>query len=53
MLKRRLEQLKAAAPASDPSKSEVRRASIEEEDESAKTKITDLPPGLGDKPPKS
>lgn len=54
MLKRRLEQLKAAAPAADPSKSEVRRAMIEEEgDESAKTKIADLPPGLGDPPPKS
>lgn len=45
MLKRRLEQLKAAAPAADGNKSEIRRASIEEEDENAKTKISDLPPG--------
>jgi mannitol/fructose-specific phosphotransferase system IIA component (Ntr-type)/tetratricopeptide (TPR) repeat protein len=52
MLRRRLDQLKSAAPSSDPSKSEIRRAAIEEgEDENAKTKIADLPPGLGEKPP--
>jgi tetratricopeptide (TPR) repeat protein len=45
MLRRRLEALRAAAPpASDPSKSEVRRAPIEEDDDKAKTKINDLPP---------
>ena len=46
MLRRRLEQLKAAVPASDSSKSEIRRAPLEEEDENAKTKMVDpLTPG--------
>ena len=51
MLRRRLEQLKAAAPAaSDGSKSEVRRAVLDEEDENAKTKFVEPPPGQNDPP---
>lgn len=41
MLRRRLEQLKAAGPASDGSKSEIRRAVLDEEDENAKTKVSE------------
>ena len=50
MLRRRLEQLKAAAPANDGSKSEVRRAVLDEEDENAKTKFVEPPPGQIDPP---
>lgn len=54
MLRRRLDQLKKAAPASDGTKSEIRRAPLEEEDENAKTKMvepTQDPPGQNDPPP--
>jgi tetratricopeptide (TPR) repeat protein len=55
MLRRRLDQLKAAAPAVDGSKSETRRAALEEEeeeDENAKTKMVDPATPLGqDDPP--
>ena len=50
MLRRRLEQLKAAAPANDGTKSEVRRAVLDEEDENAKTKFVEPPPGQNDPP---
>lgn len=40
MLRRRLEQLKAAGPVADP-KSETRPVSLEDEDENAKTKMVD------------
>ena len=54
MLRRRLEQLKQAAPAAEGSKSEVRRAPLEEDDENAKTKFVeptrDDPPGQNDPP---
>jgi tetratricopeptide (TPR) repeat protein len=52
MLRRRLDQLKAAAPAADGSKSEIRRAALDEEDENAKTKMVDPvePPGQIDPP---
>ena len=41
MLRRRLEALKAASPTAEGAKSEVRRAPLEEEDENAKTKVTE------------
>jgi len=50
MLRRRLDQLKAVAPANDGSKSEVRRAVLDEEDENAKTKFVEPPPGQNDPP---
>ena len=49
MLRRRLEQLKAV-PANDGTKSEVRRAVLDEEDENAKTKFVEPPPGQNDPP---
>jgi len=51
MLRRRLEQLKAAAPTVD-TKGETRRVPLEEEDENAKTKMVDplSPPGQNDPP---
>ena len=57
MLRRRLDQLKAASPAAEGSKSEVRRAPLEEEDENAKTKVhepiqPDLPTTRHTDPPK-
>jgi len=50
MLRRRLEQLKAAAPSSENNKSEIRRAVLDEEDENAKTKFVEPPPGQNDPP---
>lgn len=54
MLRRRLEALKAAAPAADSNKSEIRRAVLDEEDENAKTKFVeptrDAGPGQNDPP---
>jgi len=50
MLRRRLEQLKAASPVNDSNKSEVRRAVLDEEDENAKTKFVEPPPGQNDPP---
>ena len=41
MLRRRLDQLKAISSANDGSKSEIRRAALEEDDENAKTKAID------------
>jgi tetratricopeptide (TPR) repeat protein len=51
MLRRRLDQLKAAVPAAD-SKGETRRVALEEEDENAKTKMVDpmTAPGQNDPP---
>jgi tetratricopeptide (TPR) repeat protein len=51
MLRRRLDQLKAAAPQVDP-KAETRRVMLDEEDENAKTKMVDPsgPPGQNDPP---
>ena len=64
MLRRRLEQLKKIAePSGDSSKSEIRRAPLEEEDENTKTKMVepfegpqgkptqDAPPGQNGPPP--
>jgi len=54
MLRRRLDQLKAAVPAADP-KGETRPVPLEEEDENAKTKMVDPagPPGqIGPPAPK-
>jgi tetratricopeptide (TPR) repeat protein len=50
MLRRRLEQLKAVAPAPDSAKSEVRRAALDEEDENAKTKMVEPSQGQNDPP---
>lgn len=49
MLRRRLEQLKAAAPAAD-TKSVTRRVALEDDDENSKTKMVDPagPPGQDD-----
>ena len=55
VLRRRLEQLKKAIPPSDAgAKSEVRRAPLEEEDESTQTKLVEptqeKTPGQNDPP---
>ena len=51
MLRRRLDQLKAAVPAADP-KGETRPVPLEEEDENAKTKMVDpMPPSGQNDPP--
>ena len=51
MLRRRLEQLKAAVPTTDM-KGETRRVALEEDDENAKTKMVGpvVPPGQNDPP---
>ena len=51
MLRRRLDQLKAAVPAVD-AKGETRRVALDEEDENAKTKMVDpMPPAGQNDPP--